>query len=450
MVGIGGIGMQALCDVLLAMGHQITGSDIAEFSGKERLIQKGAKIIIGPQVAENIPDNIDGLIYTSAILHHQGLHPEVEKARSLGVSVWKRSEFIGELMKTKYSIAVSGTHGKTTVSTLLTLMLQAGGLDPTALIGAEVKSLAGAGVSGKGEPMVVEASEYDSSFLDMNFKVAILTNIDDDHLDYFKDIEDIKQTFVKFLNKVPADGYAAVCGDDPHIQEILPKVNGQIMTFGFGKDNDLVAKNVFYQGTRMHFEVDGFKTFLNFPGKHLIIDALAAIVVARKLGVLDQTIKQVLENDFKGADRRFEILGTYKGITFVDDYGHHPTEIQMFLSAIKDFFSQRRLIVVFQAHQYSRTKLLLEGFAKSFSDVDQVLVAPIWAVRDSEEDKKSIDNFVLAEKINVCSHNAKAFSSFDEISEEVYKIIQPGDVLISLGAGKNSEWIKKFIHDYKE
>lgn len=449
MVGIGGIGMQALADVLLGMGHKITGSDIQDFPSRTRLEQKGAKVIIGPQVADNVPADIDGLIYTSAILHHQEAHPEVERARERNVSIWKRSEFIGELMKEKYSIAVSGTHGKTTTSTLLTLMLQAGGLDPTALIGAEVKSLAGAGILGQGEAMVVEASEYDSAFLDMNFNVAVLTNIDDDHLDYFKDIEEIKQAFTKFLNKLPADGYAVVCGDDSNTQAILPNVKPQVITFGFAESNDLVARNISYQDMKMHFEVDGFTTFMNFPGKHLIIDALAAIVVAKKLGVADSAIKQVLEKDFKGADRRFEILGTFKGITFIDDYGHHPAEIKAFLSAAKDYFPERRLLVVFQSHQYSRTRLLLSSFAKSFVDADKVFVAPILAVRDSEEDKKSIDNFILSDRINQVSANSKAYPDFASITLEIGDIVKDGDVIISLGAGKNSDWIREFIHKFQ-
>jgi len=449
MVGIGGIGMQALADVLLGMGHKITGSDIQDFPSRTRLEQKVAKVIIGPQVADNVPADIDGLIYTSAILHHQEAHPEVERARERNVSIWKRSEFIGELMKEKYSIAVSGTHGKTTTSTLLTLMLQAGGLDPTALIGAEVKSLAGAGILGQGEAMVVEASEYDSAFLDMNFNVAVLTNIDDDHLDYFKDIEEIKQAFTKFLNKLPADGYAVVCGDDSNTQAILPNVKPQVITFGFAESNDLVARNISYQDMKMHFEVDGFTTFMNFPGKHLIIDALAAIVVAKKLGVADSAIKQVLEKDFKGADRRFEILGTFKGITFIDDYGHHPAEIKAFLSAAKDYFPERRLLVVFQSHQYSRTRLLLSSFAKSFVDADKVFVAPILAVRDSEEDKKSIDNFILSDRINQVSANSKAYPDFASITLEIGDIVKDGDVIISLGAGKNSDWIREFIHKFQ-
>ncbi|MFH1088646.1 MAG: UDP-N-acetylmuramate--L-alanine ligase [Patescibacteria group bacterium] len=449
MVGIGGIGMQALADVLLAIGHQITGSDIVEFSGKVRLIQKGAKVIIGPQVAGNVPDNIDGLIYTSAILHHQKNHAEVEQAKQLNVPVWKRSEFIGELMKSKYSIAVSGTHGKTTTSTLLTLMLQAGGLDPTALIGAEVKSLTGCGILGKSKYMVVEACEYDRAFLDMVPTVAVLTSIEADHLDYYQDLAEIKQAFIEFLNKVPVDGYVVVYGDDPNIQAILPQVKPHIITFGFGENNDVRLSDISYDNDRMHFTIDNLSGYMHFPGRHLVLDAAAAMIVARQLGVSDDTIKQVLEQDFKGANRRFEILGTYNGVTFVDDYGHHPTEIKMALAAAKDFFSGRRIIVIFQAHQYSRTRLLLDDFAVSFADADQVWLAPILAVRDSAEDIASINAGVLAQRINQHSHNARVFSDFPTISQKLPLELNPGDVVISMGAGHNSEWVHEFISQYQ-
>ncbi|MEA1909675.1 MAG: UDP-N-acetylmuramate--L-alanine ligase [Patescibacteria group bacterium] len=449
-VGIGGIGMQALADILLGLGCEITGSDIAEFPAKDRLISRKATVIIGKQVAENVPEDIDCLVYTSAILHHQGAHPEVEKAKELGVPIFKRSEFIGELMKDKNSIAVSGTHGKTTVSTMLTLMLQAGGLNPTALIGAEVKNLEGCGIWGTGEHMVVEACEYDRAFLDMNPKIAVLTSVEADHLDYYEDIEDIKGAFTEFLNKVPADGYSVVYGDDPNIQAILSKIKGRVITFGFREGNDFVIKNINYKDQQMHFEADGIKTYMNFPGKHLVLDAVAALIVAKKLGVSDSAIKQVLEKDYKGADRRFEMLGTFKGVVFVDDYGHHPTEVKMVLSAVKDFFPNRRLLVVFQPHQFSRTKLLLAGFAKSFVDADKVFLAPILAVRDSEEDKKSINNTVLAEEINKVSANSKAFESFGEITEVIKSELKDGDVLISLGAGKNSEWIRELILEFKQ
>ena len=450
MVGIGGIGMQALADVLLGLSYKITGSDIQDFPGRDRLERKGAKVIIGEQIATNVPSDIDGLIYTSVVARNNTKHPEVEQAKTLGVPVWKRSEFIGTLMADKMGVAISGTHGKTTTSTLITLMLQEGGLDPTALIGAEVKSLQGCGILGHSNYMVVEACEYDRSFLDMQPKIAVITNIDADHLDYYQDINEIKSAFTKFLQLLPADGLAVVCGDDQNILDILPQAKTKVVKFGFGPANDWIAKNVVYQNGKMEFEVDGIKTFLNFPGKHLVLDALAAIIVAKHFGVSDQVIKVVLESKFQGAARRFELLGEVKGVMFVDDYGHHPTEIAVTLAAARDYFGSRKIRVVFQAHQYSRTRLLLADFAKSFGSADEVLVVPILAVRDSAEDLASISTEKLAEAIAGVSHNAVAYPDFDEISRYLRDSLQPGEVVISLGAGKNSEWVRKFIEEYQK
>ena len=450
MVGIGGIGMQALADVLLGMGSKLTGSDIANFSGQTRLESQGVKIFIGPQIAHNVPADIDGLIYTSAAVRDNAKHPEIEQAKALGLQVWKRSEFIGKLMADKIGITVSGTHGKTTTSTLITLMLQAGGLDPTALIGAEVKNLRGCGILGKSEYMVIEACEYDRAFLDMRPKIAVLTNIDADHLDYYQDINEIKLAFAQFLQLVPADGVVVICGDDPNILEIIPNTKAKVIKFGFNVGNDFRARNVSYQNGKMNFSVDGIETFLTFPGKHMVLDALAAIVVARYLNVDDVTIKKVLESQFQGASRRFEILDTINGITFMDDYAHHPTEVAVTLDAAKDYFGSRKIRVIYQAHQYSRTRLLLNEFAKSFIDANEVLLAPILAVRDTEADLKSITTDKFAQTISDISHNAKSYSSFEEISDYLRDTLQPGDVIISMGAGKNSEWIKKFIEEYKK
>lgn len=450
MVGIGGIGMQALADVLLGMGHKITGSDIDDFCGKDRLEIQGATIFIGPQIASNVPADIDGLIYTSAVMRGNVLHPEIEQAKLLSKPVWKRSEFIGELMANKTGITVSGTHGKTTTSTLITLMLQAGGLDPTALIGAEVKNLRGCGILGSSEYMVVEACEYDRAFLDMKPKIAVLTNIDADHLDYYQDINEIKSAFAKFLELVPMTGLVVINGDDPNILEVVSHAKAKIIKFGFSANNDWIAKNVTYQNGKMQFTVDGIETYLNFPGKHLVLDALAAVVVAKHLNVSDEAIKKVLETQFQGAARRFEILGTRESITFMDDYAHHPTEIAVTLDAARDYFGSRKLYVVFQAHQYSRTRLLLDGFAKSFVDADEVLLAPILAVRDSEADIRAITTEKFAQTISEVSHNAKAYNDFDEISEYLRTTLQSGDVVISMGAGKNNDWIKGFIEEYQK
>jgi UDP-N-acetylmuramate--alanine ligase len=298
--------------------------------------------------------------------------------------------------------------------------------------------------------MAVEACEYDRAFLDMQPKIAVLTNIDADHLDYYQDINEIKSAFAQFLRLVPTDGLIVACGDDPNIAEILSQAQAPVVKFGFGQNNDWIVKNVVYQDGKMKFTVDGIDTFLNFPGKHLVLDALAAIIVAKYLGVSDTAIKSVLETKFQGAARRFEILGTASDITFMDDYGHHPTEIAATLAAARDYFGSRKIRVIFQPHQYSRTRLLLNEFAKSFGDADEVLLAPILAVRDSEADIQAITTEKLAQAIAGFSHNAKAYDNFDDISAYLRESLQPNEVVISLGAGKNSDWIREFIKEYQK
>jgi len=366
-VGVGGIGMQALVDVLLGMGHKITGSDISDFPGKSRLESKGVKVIIGPQVAENVPNDIDVLVYSSVIKRYfpELDHPEVLRAKELNVPIYKRSEFIGKLMEDKFGIAISGTHGKTTTSVLITAILQAGGLDPSALIGAEVKNLKGCGVFGKGEHMVVEACEYDRSFLDMKPKIAVLTNIEADHLDYYKDIEEIKEAFAQFVESVPEDGLVVAFGDDKNIQEILPKARSKVITFGFNDTNDIKATDLKVLGQKMSFKLGDLAITMNFPGKHLVLDALAAIAVAKHVGVADADIQKALL-EFGGAIRRFEIIGEKDNITFMDDYAHHPTEIRAMLESAREYFGERQIRVVFQPHQFSRTRFLLDEFANSF------------------------------------------------------------------------------------
>jgi len=451
LVGIGGIGMQALVDVMLGMGYKITGSDIADFPAKSRLEAKGVKVLIGPQVSENVPADIDGLIYSSVIKRHfPGLdHPEVLKAKELNVPIYKRSEFIGKLAESKIGIAVSGTHGKTTTSVLITAILQAANLEPSALIGAEVKNIKGCGVYGAGEHLVIEACEYDRSFLDMKPKIAVLTNIEADHLDYYKDLTEIKAAFKQFIELVPANGLIVACGDDKNVLDILDSSKAKVVTFGFNENNDLRATNLNISNEKMTFKVGDMDITMNFPGKHLVLDALAAIAVAKHLNIDDKYIKQALLQ-FDGASRRFDVLGTKQDITFVDDYAHHPTEIKAMLESAKAYFKDRFIRVVFQPHQFSRTRFLLNDFANSFESANEVLVAPILPVRDTEADKQSISTADLVNKINEVSSNAKEMPSFEAITEYLNQNIKANDVILSMGAGKNSDWIHKYYDEFKK
>lgn len=439
--------MQAIADVLLGMGHRVSGSNDTDFEGRARLETAGARVLIGPHRAEQVPDDINELIYTSAITRDGSpaeANPEVARAITKGVPATKRSVFVGRLMAGKVGITVSGTHGKTTTAMLITAMLSRGGLSPTALIGAEVKTLHGCGIVGTGPYLVVEACEYDRSFLDMPPKIAVITNIDADHLDYYQDLTEIKQAFGEFLKLVPVDGLVVACGDDQNLKEILPLARSRVITYGFDLTNDLVASNVQYQSSCMKFSIGGREWAMPIPGRHLILNALAAMAVARHLKVTDEIIAKVLA-EFKGARRRFELIGEAQGITFVDDYAHHPTEIKALLSSAREYFVGRRLWVVFQPHQYSRTRLLLDDFAQSLHLADAVIIAPILAVGDSEEEKNLVSSEKLAAAINqITPDRAVALPDFSVISTYLKPKLQPGDVVISLGAGKNSEWIHQF------
>lgn len=442
--------MQAIADVLLGMGHTVTGSNNIDFSGRNRLEGKGAKVFVGPHSADNLPGNINELIYTSAITRGGApkiANPEVAKAIELGIPVTKRSVFVGKLMADKIGITVAGTHGKTTTTALLTAMLRAGQLNPSALIGAEVKSIGGCGVFGAGPYMIVEACEYDRSFLDMPPKIAIVTNIDSDHLDYYRDLSDLKQAFGQFIGLVPTDGLVVACGDDKNLKEILSLAKAKVVTYGFNDSNDLIATDVKVVDGRSEFKVDKQSFKLPLPGNHLVLNALAATAVARHLGVADQVIREVLA-DFNGAARRFEILGTIKGITLVDDYAHHPTEIRALLSAARSYFPERRLWVVFQPHQHSRTRLLFDDFVDSLKTADVVMLAPIYAVGDSDADKRAVSSEKLADAINTSIPNkAVVLPDFVAISTYIKDKLQSGDVVISLGAGKNSDWIHQFKNE---
>ncbi|MFH0905177.1 MAG: Mur ligase family protein [bacterium] len=316
------------------------------------------------------------------------------------------------------------------------MILQAAGRDPMALIGAEVKSLSANIVAGHGPVMVVEACEYGRSFLDLKPKIAVITNIEADHLDYYKDIEDIKSAFTEFAKLIPKDGAIIANGDDGNVRAALAKVDRKIIWAGLGNDNGLCARDIEFREGRTYFSVNGSRLHLHVPGKHNIANAVLAWAVARELGVDDTTVKHVLQDEFRGVERRFEILGTTKGITLLDDYAHHPTEIRGVLEGARQYFGNRRLLAVFHPHQFSRTRLLLDDFAKSFANVDLVVVAPIFAVRDTDEDKKSISAEVLVEAINCESHNARFVGDFDAIKQFMVSEVKPGNVVITLGAGR--------------
>ena len=447
LVGIGGVGMQGLARLLHANGAIVSGSDMNEFDAKYELEQLGIKVFIG-QDRSHITSEIDEVIRSAAV---PDTNPEIAKAFELGLPVRRRLELVGELMQKKIGIAIAGTHGKTTTTKLILMMLNSAGVSPTALIGAEVKSLKSNVMIGRGEMIVAEACEYQRSFLDLRPKVLVITNIEADHLDCYKDLDDIKQTFGKLVDLVPVDGGVIIAnGDDANVREVLSTRPHKVIWVGFGEGNEIQPHDLEFREGRMYFSINGSRLHLHVPGKHNVFNASLAWAAARYLGVDEPTLKHVLEDEFQGLERRFEIFGTTKGVTFVDDYAHHPTEIMAMLEGAKQYFAGRRLLVVFHPHQFSRTRLLLNDFAKSFSDADLVVVAPIYSVRDTAEDEKSISSEILVDEINKVSGNAKFVGDFEAINQFMMGIVQPGDVVITMGAGKANVFGRELLAALRE
>jgi len=432
LIGIGGIGMQAVARLLKAGGNQVVGSDMRDFDARPDLESVGIQVYIGHN-GMHITKDIDEVVYSAAIPE---TNPEMQMACKLGIPTRRRLEPVGDLMKNKIGIAIAGTHGKTTTTTMIALILQAAGRDPLALIGAEVKDSHSNVMLGHGPFMVVEACEYSRSFLDLSPKIAVITNIEADHLDYYRDLDEIKDAFTDFLKLLPKDGTIVANGDDPVVREVVGRVKQPVVWAGLKEENNIRATDIEFREGRLYFSVDGTRLHLQVPGQHNLADAVLAWALSRSVGIDDQTIKHVLQDEFKGVQRRFDILGTTSGVTFVDDYAHHPTEIVAMLEGAREYFGKRRLWVVFHPHQFSRTRILLDDFAKSFRNADTVLVAPIYAVRDSEADKKSISSEQLVGAINQVSGNAKYLGDFYAIEEFLMKEMKSGDVLLTLGAGE--------------
>jgi len=446
LIGIGGIGMQAVARLLAGLGNTVAGSDMNDFEARQDLEEAGIRVFVGHD-ASHITKEVGEVIYSAAIPE---TNLEIQQAKKLGIPLRRRLEVVGDLMQQKIGVAISGTHGKTTTTTMVTLILQAGGRNPTALIGAEVKNLKSNFVMGNGPVMVVEACEYDRSFMDLRPKIIALTNIEADHLDYYKDLEDIESAFVDFVKLLPKDGVVIANGDDENVREVVRRANPpRVIWAGMGEENDVRGRDLEFVEGRLYFSVNGARLHLQVPGRHNVADAVMSWAIAKELGVDDATIKHTLQDEFKGASRRFEIIGTTKGITFLDDYAHHPTEVHALLEGARQYFQGRRLMVVFHPHQFSRTRLLLDNFAKSFHDADEVVVAPIYAVRDSEEDKKSISSEDLVEAINKESSNAKYVGDFSAIKQYMLDAVLPGDVVITLGAGQANVFGKELLEELR-
>jgi UDP-N-acetylmuramate--alanine ligase len=432
-VGIGGIGMSGIAELLLNLGYQVSGSDLRRSSITDRLQDLGGTIFEGHH-----GDQIEGadvVVVSSAI---DDSNPEVNSALKASVPVIPRAEMLAELMRLKYSIAVAGAHGKTSTTSLVSSVLAEGGLDPTVVIGGKLNSIGSNAVLGQGDYIVAEADESDGSFLKYSPAIAVVTNIDREHLDFYKDLDDIKNVFLSFIDRIPFYGLVVVCLDDEAVQDLIPKIRKRIITYGLSPQADLQARNIKTKELTSRFEVlhkgDPLgKITLCLPGEHNVKNALASVAIGLELGIAFNTIKAALEKA-EGVQRRLEVKGEARAMTIIDDYGHHPTEIKTTLAALSQGWPGRRKIVVFQPHRYSRTKALFDDFARSFYLADVLLVLPIYAA--SEQPIEGVGSRLLCDSIQAHGHKEVHFVDGKEAAVELLtEIASTGDVVLTLGAG---------------
>jgi UDP-N-acetylmuramate--alanine ligase len=433
LIGIGGSGMSGIAEVLLALGYAVSGSDIKSSSTTERLRNLGAKIFDG-----HASQHVHGAQVVVASSAVRPDNPEIVEARKLKIPVIPRAEMLAELMRLKYGIAVAGAHGKTTTTSLVASVLAAAGFDPTFVVGGRVNAAGTNARAGQGDYMVVEADESDRSFLLLAPVVAVVTTIDREHLDQYNSLEEIQSTFLEFVNRVPFYGAAVLCLDEPNVQAIIPGVKRPVVTYGVSNQADLVISDIELSGLDSHFRLtyhgdDLGKFHLpSPPGIHNVRNAAAAAVVALYLGIPADLIREGLAK-FAGVGRRFEIKGTYAGVTLIDDYGHHPAEIRATLEAARGC-NYKRLLVLFQPHRYTRTKHLWDDFCRAFNLADALVVSEIYAAGEAPID--GVTGQKLAEAISAAGHKNVVFSNTVQRGVEILlREAQPGDAILAIGAG---------------
>jgi len=432
-VGIGGIGMSGIAEVLLTLGYTVSGSDLALSDVMRRLQQQGATVSQG-HAATHVQE-ADVVVISSAVKPD---NVEILTARAQHIPVIPRAEMLAELMRMKYGVAIAGTHGKTTTTSLVATVLAYGGLDPTVVIGGRLNSLGSNAKLGQGEYLVAEADESDGSFLLLSPTISVVTTVDAEHLDFYGDLAAVKRAFTQFINKVPFYGCSVICLDQPHIQTLVPQIHRRFITYGLTSQADYVARDLRFVGPRARFDV--FRTgqrlgqfSLNLPGAHNVSNALAAIAVGVELDVPLLTIAQALE-EFSGVHRRFDMRGVRDSVTVVDDYGHHPEEIRQTLRAAKAVWPEARLIVVFQPHRYTRTHLLQQEFCTAFYDADALVLLEIYAA--GETPLPGVTTTLLYE--GLIGHGQREVYYLRERAEVVpflRRYLRANDILLTLGAG---------------
>lgn len=432
MVGIGGAGMSGIAEVLLNQGYEISGSDLSDSAVVRHLRELGARVAVGHS-AENVGD-VQVLVKSTAIGDD---NPELVEGRRRNIAIIPRAEMLAELMRLRQGIAIAGTHGKTTTTSLTASIFDTAGLDPTVIIGGRLNVYGTNAHLGHGDYLIAEADESDGSFLCLLPIINVVTNVDEDHLDHYKSREAIDAAFVQFMNNVPFYGINVVCGDDPGVRALLPRVKRPVLTYGFAADNHLRAVPL-ESGLRSRFEVwredkKLGEVSLPQPGRHNILNALAAIGAAMEADIAFERCAQGLSG-FGGVGRRFEFKGEKGGVTVVDDYGHHPAEIAATLATARQVFPGRRIVAAFQPHRFSRTQAHFGEFCKVFDQVDEVLLTEIYAA--SEKPIPGVSGQSLAQGVQqVSTTPVRYFQTLDALAQALPEVLRPGDVLLTLGAG---------------
>ncbi len=440
-VGIGGVGMCGLAEILQISGYVVSGSDVRESAVTRRLEQLGVSVSIGHR--EGAIGGADVVVYSSAI---PASNPELVAAAELGIPVIPRAEMLAELMRMKYGVAIAGSHGKTTTTSLVGAVLEAGDLDPTTIVGGMVINLGANSQLGAGDILVAEADESDGSFLRLVPTVVVITNVDREHLDHYGSYEGLERAFLDFANRVPFYGLSVLCLDDPGVQRLLPEIGRRATTYGLSAQADVSAGQISPEdlATRFRPRVDGRslgEVRLVMPGRHNVQNALAAIAVGLEFGVPFERIRAALE-EFRGVRRRFEVLGERDGALVIDDYAHHPTEIRATLAAAREALD-RRLVVVFQPHRYTRTRDVFDDLARAFHDADQLLLTEIYPA--GEEKLAGVSASLLAEAARDFGHHGvHLMAEKQEIARALADIAEPGDAIIFMGAGD----IGRVAHDF--
>ena len=444
MVGIGGIGMSSVAEVLLRRGFRVTGSDLKKSDVTAHLEDLGASVYEG-HAAEQI-GAADAVVYSSAVKAKE--NPETLEAEHRRIPLIPRAEMLGELMRMKFGVGIAGTHGKTTTTSMTGLVVAAGGFDPTIIVGGRVTVFGSNAVSGAGDVIVIEADEYDRTFLRLTPALAVITNIEEDHLDIYADLEDIQNAFVQYANRVPFFGASIMCLDDPVVQAVMGRLERRVVTYGTSRQAEIRAEDVRQDAMTTHFtahhrrEVLGEIT-LHVPGLHNVRNALAAIAVGLEMDIPFKKIAAGLA-DFTGVERRFEKVGAAQGVLVLDDYAHHPTEIVATLEAASAGWPDRRIVAVFQPHLYSRTRDFQEGFARAFFNADVLVLTDVYGAREAPVE--GVDGQLLADLAVRYGHrDVQYVPGKEQLPDFLKDLARPGDTVVTIGAGDIYKYGRAFL-----